>query len=82
MLMVSQLLRVARGDLPGGALQAQRPMRFGSRDAPAVVVWNVCRHCNMTCPHCYAAADSTPSPSDLSTEDALGVIEQLAEGPS
>jgi len=78
MLMVSQLLRVARGELAGDALRAQRPMRFGEGDAPVVVVWNVCRHCNMTCPHCYAAADATPSPSDLSTEEALDVIEQLA----
>jgi radical SAM protein with 4Fe4S-binding SPASM domain len=79
MLMVSQLLRVARGDLAAGALQSAGHLRFAGTDAPVVVVWNVCRHCNMTCPHCYAAADSRPSPSDLSTEEALDVVGQLKD---
>jgi len=42
------------------------------------VIWNVCMHCNMSCPHCYAAAVSQPSPADLSREEALGLIDQLA----
>jgi radical SAM protein with 4Fe4S-binding SPASM domain len=32
----------------------------------------------MTCPHCYAAAATRPSPKDLSREEALRILEQMA----
>jgi radical SAM protein with 4Fe4S-binding SPASM domain len=35
-------------------------------------------HCNMGCPHCYAAAVLEPSPSDLSREEGLALIDQMA----
>jgi radical SAM protein with 4Fe4S-binding SPASM domain len=80
MLMVSQLLRVARGEVEPGTLRAGRPMRFGAvATAPVVVVWNVCRHCNMSCPHCYAAAGAKPSLADLSTAEGLRLLDQIAE---
>jgi radical SAM protein with 4Fe4S-binding SPASM domain len=44
-----------------------------------VVIWNICMHCNMTCPHCYAAAVSQPSPTDLSREEALRLLDELAD---
>lgn len=44
-----------------------------------VVVWNICQHCNMTCPHCYAAASIKPSPGDLTTEQGRDLLKQLAE---
>ena len=43
-----------------------------------MVVWNVCVHCNMTCPHCYATAGSRPSPKDLSTEEGRDLLSQMA----
>jgi radical SAM protein with 4Fe4S-binding SPASM domain len=43
-----------------------------------VIIWNVCMHCNMTCPHCYAAAVSEPSPTDLSHEEALRLLDEMA----
>ena len=45
---------------------------------PAVVVWNVCRHCNLRCPHCYSSASTRPSQYDLSTSDGLRLLEDLA----
>lgn len=80
MLMVSKLLSVARGASSSDGLVAAFPARFqpGGRRAP-VVVWNVVTHCNMTCPHCYAAASTTPSNNDLSTGEALRLIDDLAD---
>jgi radical SAM protein with 4Fe4S-binding SPASM domain len=80
MLPVSHLLEVAQNRVTGAELRSQAPRRFGAagEDAP-VVVWNVCMHCNMTCPHCYAAAVSKPSPTDLSREEALRLLDELAD---
>lgn len=80
MLPVSDLLEVARERVTGDSLRAQAPARYGgSGESAPVVVWNVCMHCNMTCPHCYAAAVSRPSPTDLSHEEALRLVDDLAD---
>lgn len=81
MLMVSQLVRVARGALDPADLLARAPARFEGRRAHTVpvVVWNVCLRCPMTCPHCYAGAGPTASDHDLSTPVALRVVDELAE---
>lgn len=79
MLPVSELLEVARDGLSEAEVRARTPRRFGAKgNTPAVVVWNVCMHCNMTCPHCYASAVSEPSPTDLSTEEGLALLDDLA----
>jgi len=79
MLPVSDLLEVARDPLSGAELRARAPRRFGGpADHAPVVIWNVCMHCNMTCPHCYAAAVSQPSPTDLSLAEGRRLIDQLA----
>lgn len=77
MLMVSDMLAVARGLRSASELPAQSPGRFRAASAP-VIVWNVCRHCNMRCPHCYAAASLQPSAADLDTREALDLLEQLS----
>jgi len=88
MLMVSDLLEVARSSQGSEALRSRSPLRFGKQEGQApVVVWNVNRVCNMTCPHCYAAArpvgngQSAPTSfeaSDLSTEEGRTLLEALA----
>jgi radical SAM protein with 4Fe4S-binding SPASM domain len=79
MLPVSDLLQVAREEASGAEVAARTPLRYGrgGADAP-VIVWNVCRHCNMSCPHCYAAAAWRPSREDLSTDEALHLLDDLA----
>lgn len=77
MLMVSDMLEVAQGRARAEDVTNRTPARFEREPAP-IVVWNICRHCNMTCPHCYLAAGAAPSPSDLSTADALRVLDDLA----
>ncbi len=79
MLMLTDMLEVARGGGSQAALgKGLARQRFSEEAAAPVVVWNVCKHCNMTCPHCYVAAGPRPSPSDLSTAQALAVLDDLA----
>jgi radical SAM protein with 4Fe4S-binding SPASM domain len=81
MLAVSELIEVARGARPPAEVETRSPARFGPpRARRPVVVWNVCRHCNMRCPHCYAAATETPSRHDLDPDAARTLIDRLAEG--
>lgn len=79
MLMVSELLDLAAGNSRPAEVTARSPARFqADAGVPSVVVWNVCAHCNMKCPHCYAAATSRPSKQELSTDEGRRLIEQLA----
>ncbi len=87
MLPVSDLIRVARGIGSGTDLQSASPMRFSSGDDVApVVIWNVCMHCNMSCPHCYASAVASPAmtapiPPILSTASCV-TCETIIRFPS
>lgn len=53
-----------------------RPQRFA---APLFVVWNVTQACNLTCRHCYQDAAHKPLADELTTEEKLAVIDQLAD---
>lgn len=43
------------------------------------VVWEITLRCNIHCLHCGSSADSRTRENELSTEDALDLIEQLAD---
>ncbi|MBL7174139.1 MAG: radical SAM protein, partial [Desulfobacteraceae bacterium] len=69
----SDALRYGRrsGDLPSHLLQF-------SEDKKPVVVWNVTRACNLKCVHCYAKAIDRKSEGELSHEQGLSLIDDLA----
>jgi radical SAM protein with 4Fe4S-binding SPASM domain len=46
--------------------------------APLLVVWNFTYKCNLNCKHCYSNSGASAK-NELSTEDALKVVDQLAE---
>ena len=46
--------------------------------APFLVVWNFTYKCNLKCKHCYLDAGDN-SKRDLSTEEAIKVVDQLAD---
>lgn len=46
--------------------------------APFLVVWGITNSCNLACKHCYADA-GIKKRDELSTEDALNLIDQLAD---
>ena len=48
--------------------------RFGLR----MVAWEVTRRCNLSCIHCRAAARDEPYEGELSTEECLAVVDDIA----
>ena len=53
-------------------------VRRGSGDPRPVVIWNLTRRCNLKCRHCYTTSADVAFPGELSTEQALAVIDDLA----
>ncbi len=48
-------------------------------DAPRpVVVWAVTRACNLRCVHCYASATPGPAPGELSHNEGIALLDDLA----
>lgn len=43
-----------------------------------MVAWEVTRSCNLRCIHCRASAQCGPYEGELSTDEAMGVLEELA----
>ncbi len=43
-----------------------------------MIAWEVTRSCNLNCIHCRAAAHRGPYPGEFSTEEALGLIDEIS----
>lgn len=74
-----------------GTVEPSDPLRYGrlsgrlpshllqfSVDKRPVVVWNVTRQCNLRCLHCYSQSDSRPPVGELTTQEGLALLEDLA----
>jgi len=48
-------------------------------ERPFLVFWEVTRACALACRHCRAVAQPRPHPDELTHEEALRLIDQLAE---
>ncbi len=68
MFRVSQYMQALYHDLP--VPPARKPK------AP-VVIWNLIRRCNLTCKHCYSISADIDFPGELTTSQALTVIDDL-----
>lgn len=55
------------------------PVRHRSNMVKPVVIWNLTRTCNLRCRHCYTTSADVPFPGELSHEQALGVLDDLAD---
>ncbi len=55
------------------------PHSGGGKYLPRLVFWEVTKGCNLRCVHCRATATELASPSDLPTDQALSIIDQIAE---
>jgi len=75
-----------------GAVEPSDALRYGRRsealpahllqfsaDKKPVVVWNMTRACNLKCVHCYAQAKASGGPDELTTDEGLTLIDDLAE---
>ncbi len=54
------------------------PARPRRRLPGPVVIWNLIRRCNLLCAHCYSLSADTDFRGELSTDEALAVIDDLA----
>jgi len=52
------------------------PQRY---TAPLFVVWNYTQACNLSCRHCYQEARHKPLPNELTTDEKIDLIDQMAE---
>lgn len=52
-------------------------VRYTRMPAP-LVVWNTTRSCNLACRHCYLGAEPLPADDELSTEEGMAFIDDLA----
>jgi len=75
-----------------GTVEASDPLRYGrqskalpshllqfSADKKPVVVWNVGRRCNLRCVHCYSGSRDIAYPDELSHEEGLRLLDDLAD---
>jgi 12,18-didecarboxysiroheme deacetylase len=75
-----------------GTVEPSDPIRYGrqSRSLPPhllqfasdkkpVVVWNVTRACNLNCVHCYARAVHLRDERELTTEQGITLLDDLAD---
>ena len=84
MLSVSRLL--------GGGLEPGDALRYGrstaespahllhfTQDKKPIVVWNCTQTCNLHCGHCYADSKDHKYDGELTTEEGLKLIGQIAD---
>jgi AdoMet-dependent heme synthase len=48
-----------------------------SQNNPRLIFWELTKGCNLRCIHCRASATELSSPSDLSTQAAMDIIDQI-----
>ena len=80
MLSVTRLL--CNEATPGDDLRYGEPRKGGHPVARVhsrpIVVWNITRTCNLHCAHCYSSSKDQKYPGELDTEQACGVLDDLA----
>lgn len=63
---------------------ARRPRPLPRRDfdrSPLLVFYEVTQACDLVCQHCRACAQATPGAGELTPQESLQLIDQLAEFP-
>jgi len=75
-----------------GTVEVGDPLRYGrssaespshllqfSEDKKPVVVWNMTKSCNLRCVHCYMTAKAGPDEGELTTQEGVRLIDDLAD---
>jgi radical SAM protein with 4Fe4S-binding SPASM domain len=62
---------MSANSIPANAIAA-------SKSKPRLIFWELTKGCNLRCIHCRATATELSSPSDLSTQAAREIIDQIA----
>ena len=83
MISVSKLLCGLDAEGDGlrydAADESSKPQIAEERQRRPVVVWNTTKRCNLRCEHCYAAADHTGAPGELTTAEGKALLDDLAD---
>ena len=68
---------------PGGpaghpaGIGAVRPEGWAYARAPMIIYWELTSACGLACSHCRATAMPDPGPGELSTAEAIGLLEEI-----
>ncbi len=65
---------------PGGhpaQIGSVRPEGWAYASAPMIVYWELTNACGLACRHCRATAMPEPAPGELSTDEAIGVLDSI-----
>ena len=46
---------------------------------PVVIVWNITNRCNLNCLHCHQSSTLSPSERELTTHEALQIVDKLSD---
>ena len=57
---------------------AQHPADEAGKYTPRLIAWEMTRSCMLACKHCRAAARSTPYSGELSTDECLKLLDNIA----
>lgn len=71
MFRLSHYMNILLQDNPVPPRRRKGPVR-------PVVIWNLTRRCNLKCRHCYAVAANHHFPGELTTDEAIAVLDDLA----
>jgi radical SAM protein with 4Fe4S-binding SPASM domain len=63
---------------PGSQSHSDQQHSKASQNKPRLIFWELTKGCNLRCIHCRASATELSSPSDLSTQTARNIIDQIA----
>ncbi len=67
------------GGHPGGYPGSQAGIGLDYNRSPLLVIWEVTRACGLACTHCRAEALVEPQPGELSTDEGMGLVDQVAD---
>ncbi len=59
--------------------EKEKDVLQSAMDRRPVVVWNMTRTCNLKCMHCYSDSEGKIYPGELTTDEALAVVHDLAQ---
>lgn len=62
-----------------GPVRMRRGFGQSGDTVKPVVIWNLTRTCNLKCRHCYTTSADVPFPGELSHDQAMGVLDDLAD---
>ncbi|MGA2413239.1 MAG: radical SAM protein [Candidatus Sulfotelmatobacter sp.] len=66
------------GGHPANHSHSDRQSSQANQNKPRLIFWELTKGCNLRCIHCRANATELSSPSDLSTQTARNIIDQIA----